>query len=74
MLQQHSERAHDRGHCRLQGNYANEPWQFLDMLGTARAWAQQVERFCANALDFVEPHMDDRETKEMLSCVDQFQI
>ena len=23
----------------------------------------------ANALDFVEPHMDDRETKEMLSRV-----
>ena len=37
------------------------------MLGTARAWAQQVERCCANALDFVEPHIDDRETKEMLS-------
>ena len=36
------------------------------------------ERCCANALDFVEPHMDDHETKEMLSRVerkfDQFQI
>ena len=75
MLQQHSERAHDRGHCRLQGNYANEPWQFLDMLGTARAWDQQVECCGANALDFVEPHMDYRETKEMLSeKFDQFQI
>ena len=71
MLQQHSEKAHDRGHCRLQGNDANEPWQFLDMLGTTRAWAQQVERFCANALDFLEPHMDDCETKEMLSRVER---
>ena len=71
MLQQHSERAHDRGHCRLQGNNANVPWQFLYTLGTARAWAQHVERFCANALDFVEPRMDDRETKEMLSHVEQ---
>ena len=42
MLQQHSERAYDRGHCRLQGIDANEPWQFLDTLGTARAWAQYV--------------------------------
>ena len=39
------------------------------MLGTARPWAQQVERCCANALDFVEPRLDDRETKEMLSRV-----
>ena len=61
----------DREQCRLQGNDANKPWKFLDMLGTARAWAQQVERCCANALDFVEPHMDDRETKEMLSRVEQ---
>ena len=43
----------------------------MDTLGTARAWAQHVERCCANALDFVEPHMDDRETKEMLSSVEQ---
>ena len=71
MLQQHSERAHDRGHCRLKGNDANEPWQFLDMLDTARAWAQHVERYCGIALDFVEPHMDDRETKEMLNRVGQ---
>ena len=71
MLQQHSERAHDRGHCGLQGNDASEPWQFLDMLGTARAWAQHVERCCANALGFVEPHMDDRETREMLSGVER---
>ena len=47
----------------------------MDTLGTARAWAQHVERCCANALDFVEPHMDNRETKEMLSeKFDQFQI
>ena len=65
MLKQHNERAHDRGRCRLQGNDANELWQFLDTLGTARAWAQLVEHCCA--LDFVEPHMDDRETKEILS-------
>ena len=71
MLQQHSERAHDRGHCRLQGNYANEPWQFLDTLGTAREWAYYVGRCCANALDVVEPHMDDHETKEMLSRVER---
>ena len=43
----------------------------MDMLGTARTWAQHVERCCANALDFVEPHMDDRETKEMLSRVER---
>ena len=43
----------------------------MDTLGTARAWAQHVERCCANALDFVEPHMDDRETKEMLSRVER---
>ena len=71
MLQQHSERAHDRRHCRLQGNDANEPWQFLYTLGTARAWAQHVERCCTNALDFVEPRMDDRESKEMLSRVER---
>ena len=71
MLQQHSERAHDRGHCRLQGNDANEPWQFFYTLGSARAWAQHVERCCANALDYVEPHMDGRETKEMLSRVER---
>ena len=47
----------------------------MDTLGTARAWAQHVERCCANALDFVEPHMDDREKKEMLrKKFDQFQI
>ena len=69
MLQLHGERAHDRGHCRLQGNDLNEPWQFFDTLHTARAWAQHVERCCANPLDFVEPRMDDRETKEMLSSV-----
>ena len=40
-------------------------------LGTARAWAQHVERCCANALDFVEPRMDDRETKIMLSRVER---
>ena len=75
ILQQHSERAHDRGHCRLQGNDANEPWQFLDALGTAGAWAQHVDHCCANALDFVEKHMDDHKTKEMLSLeFDQFQI
>ena len=71
MLQQHRERAHDRGHWSLQGNDANEPWQFLDTLGTARAWAQHVERCCTNVLDFVEPHMDDRETKEILSRVER---
>ena len=65
MLQQRSERAHDRGHCRLQGNDANEPWQLLDTLDTARAWAQHV------ALDIVKPRMDDRETKEMLSRVER---
>ena len=59
----------DRGHSRLQGNDLNEPWQFFDTLHTARAWAQHVERCCANPLDFVEPRMDDRETKEMLSSV-----
>ena len=32
---------------------------------------KHVERCCANAFDFVEPHMDDRETKEMLSRVEQ---
>ena len=32
-------------------------------------WALRVGRCCANALDFVEPRMDDRETKEMLSRV-----
>ena len=69
MLQQH--RAHDRGHCRLQGNDVNEPWQFFYTLGTACAWPQHVERCCANALDFVEPRMDDHETKEMLSRVEQ---
>ena len=47
----------------------------MDTLGTARARAQHVERCCANGLDFVEPHVDDRETKEMLSeTFDQFQI
>ena len=71
MLQQHGERAPDRGHCRLQGNDANEPWQFFYTLGTASAWAQHVERCCVNALDYVEPHMDDRETKEMLSRVER---
>ena len=49
----------------------NHGWKSLDTLGTARAWAQHVERCCANALDFVEPHMDDRETKEMLSRVER---
>ena len=43
----------------------------MDTLGTARAWAQDVERCCANAFDFVEPHMDDREAKEMLSRVER---
>ena len=43
----------------------------MDHLGTARAWSQHVERCCANALNFVELHMDDRETKEMLSCVER---
>ena len=43
----------------------------MDTLGNARAWAQHVERCSANALDFVEPHMDDRETKEMLSRVER---
>ena len=43
----------------------------MDTLGTARAWSQHVERCCANALDFVEPHMDDRETNEMLSRVER---
>ena len=46
----------------------NHGWESL---GTARAWAQHVERCCANALDFVEQHMDDRETKEMLSRVER---
>ena len=32
--------------------------------------AQHVERCCANALDFVKPRMDDRETKKMLSRVE----
>ena len=45
-------------------------WESLDTLGTARAWAQHVERCCANALDFVEPRMDDRERKKMLSRVE----
>ena len=45
-------------------------WESLDTLDTARAWAQHVERCCANALDFVEPRMDDRETKKMLSRVE----
>ena len=45
-------------------------WESLDTLGTARAWPQHVERCCANALDFVEPRMDDRETKKMLSRVE----
>ena len=49
----------------------NHGWESLDTLGTVRAWAQHVERCCANALDFVEPHMDDRETKEMLSRVER---
>ena len=43
----------------------------MDTLGTGRAWAQHVERCCANALDFVEPRMDDRETKEMLNRVER---
>ena len=43
----------------------------MDTLDTALAWAQHVERCCANVLDFVEPHMDDRETKEMLSRVER---
>ena len=42
-----------------------------DTLGTARAWAQHVERCCANPLDFVEPRTDDLETKEMLSCAER---
>ena len=43
-----------------------ESWlRVKDTLGTARAWAQHVERCYVNALDFVEQHMDDRETKEM---------
>lgn len=42
-----------------------------DALGTARAWAQHVQRCYTNALDFVEPRMDDRETKEMLSRVER---
>ena len=29
----------------------------MDTLGTACVWAQHVERCCANALDFFEPHM-----------------
>ena len=32
--------------------------------------AQHVERCCANALDFVEPRMDDRERRKMLSGVE----
>ena len=45
----------------------------MDTLGTARAWAQHVERCCANALDFIEQHTDDRKAKEMLSeKFDQF--
>ena len=35
------------------------------------AWAHHVERCCAKALDFVEPHMGDRETKEILSRVER---
>ena len=50
----------------------------VDTLGTARVWAQHDERCCANAVDFVEPHMDDRETKESCAVLsekfDQFQI
>ena len=46
----------------------NHGWESL---GTARAWAQHVERCCANALDFVVLHMDDRETKEMLSRIER---
>ena len=71
MLPQHRERAQDRGHCRLEGNDANEPWQFFDTLGTAHVRAQHVERCCTNVLDFVEPHMDDHETKQVLSRVEQ---
>ena len=73
MLQQHRERAHDRGHCSLQGNDANEPWQFLDTLRTARAWAKHVERCCTNVLrlQVVEPNMDDHETKGILSRVER---
>ena len=49
-----------------------ESWlRVKDTLGTARAWAQHVERCCANALDFVEPRTDGRETKEMLSRVER---
>ena len=66
MQQQHSEMI--EGHCRLQGNDANKPWQFLDMLGTTRAWAQQVERCCANALDFVKPHMDHAKQVNVEPC------
>ena len=47
----------------------NHGWKSLDTLGTARAWDQHVGRCCANALDFVEPRMDDRETRKMLSRV-----
>ena len=48
----------------------NHGWESLDTLGTARGWAQHVERCCANALDFVEPRMDDRETRKILSSVE----
>ena len=48
-----------------------ESW--LRILGYAGhcACVGNVERCCANALDFVEPRMDDRETKEMLNRVER---
>ena len=52
---------------RLMLNHGGES---LDTLGTARAWAQHVERCFANALDFVEPRMEDRETRKILSRVE----
>ena len=45
---------------------AENPW----IRWALRAWAQHVERCCANALYYVEPRMGDRETKEMLSRVE----
>ena len=50
-----------------QGLTLSHGWESLDTLGTARAWTQHVERCCASVLDFVEPRMNDRETRKMLS-------
>ena len=73
MLQQHSEMIEDTVGYKemMRMNHGN----FWICWALRVRGLKQVERCCANALDFVEPHMDDRETKEMLSeKFDQFQI